>query len=153
MAAAVTADPEFTALADRMGVGSRAKGLQNAITGWLLRHDLTRELDKQNMSPLLTPKLLADDFVQELYQARLDELRDVSRKLDGPALRGLAVLNPRVYFTIAAAAGHAPPLSAIGELIDDIMSGESAENGDMDDSGAFTPDSPDYDPQTHVQEA
>ena len=100
------ADPEFVALAERVGVQTRAKGLQTAIGGYLLRHDLDREIQKQGFSPLLAAKLQADSFVQALYEARLDRLRQASETLDGPVLRGLALLNPAVYARMSTVAGR-----------------------------------------------
>ena len=119
------ADPEFVALAQRMGVPSRAKGLQTALAGYLLRHDLLRELQKTGFSPLLADKLMADSFVQEIYEARLGHLRAASEALDGPVLRGLALTNPSTYYRLstllAATAATDAPLSSIGQLIDSIL--------------------------------
>ena len=133
MAERQPAAPEFAALAERHGVQSRAKGLQSAVHAFLLGHDLTRALKTANFSPTLAAPLLADSYIQELYGQRLAELRQIAGNLDGPALRGLAVLNPRTYFSIASAAGYAPPISEIGALIESIVRERETDHDERDE--------------------
>ena len=128
MAERVAPDAVFAALAQRHGVESRAKGLQNAVTDYLLSLDMMGALKRHNFTPALAAPLLADSLVQELTGQRMAQLREVARLVTGPALRGMAILDPRKFYNLAAATGHEPPLSEIGELIESLVKPQEEAN-------------------------
>ena len=110
----------------------RAKGLQNAVTDYLLSLDMMGALKRHNFTPALAAPLLADSLVQELTGQRMAQLREVARLVTGPALRGMAILDPRKFYNLAAATGHEPPLSEIGELIESLVKPQEEANHEPD---------------------
>ena len=126
-APAAKAAPEFIALAERLDVPTRARGLQTVVSNYLIGHDMHRALKTGSFPPTMAAPLLADEFVKGLHADRIVHLRGISKALDHDALRGMCVTNPRLN-TLASTAPREGQ-SDLAAAIDLIMNTRETDNG------------------------